>query len=166
MAASAPSRRASFASQELEGELDAMSNLPLPQLRAYWNNRWGALPAFRARDQLCRAAAYRLQAEAQGGLPTDLKRDLGALAVRFNEDRSFNPGPAINLKPGSSLVREWGGKRHEVAVTPDGFVYDGALYGSLSKVAGVITGTKWNGPVFFGVKPRKPPMTTPAKAAR
>ena len=58
------------------------------------------------------------------------------------------------LKPGSSLVREWGGARHEVAVTEEGFSYQGRVFGSLSQVAGHITGTKWNGPVFFGLKPR------------
>ncbi len=54
--------------------------------------------------------------------------------------------------PGSSLIREWHGTRHEVAVVDDGFLYQGERFRSLSKVAQRITGTKWNGPVFFGLK--------------
>ena len=60
-----------------------------------------------------------------------------------------------DLKPGSSLIREWGGQRHEVAVTHDGFAYQGEAYASLSQVAGKITGTKWNGPLFFGLRKAK-----------
>ena len=141
----------------LRDDLDQISALALPELREFWQARWGDVPAYRARDHLMRATAWRLQADVHGGLTGRLKRELADLGVRFASDRGFNPGPSIILKPGSSLVREWGGKRHEVAVVADGFVYEGEHFASMSKVATRITGTKWNGPVFFGVKPRKAP---------
>ena len=109
--------------------------------------------------------AYRIQADACGGLSGRLRRELSDLGARFAEDRGFCPGPSLSLKPGSTLVREWGGKRHEVFVVTDGFVYDGRTFRSLSQVAFAITGTKWNGPVFFGVKARKSPAVQ-GRAAR
>ena len=149
--------RGSSTSPGLAAELDQVSGMELPELRAFWNARWGDPPAYRARDHLLRALAYRLQAEAQGGLSSRLKREVADLGARFASDRGFNPTAAIVLKPGSSLVREWGGKRHEVAVVTDGYVYDGERFASLSRVANRITGTKWNGLVFFGVKARAAP---------
>src|ERR1700676_4225921 len=56
------------------------------------------------------------------------------------------------IKPGSVLVREWKGKSHRVTVLADGFVYDGDTYGHLSEIAVLITGTRWNGPRFFGLR--------------
>jgi hypothetical protein len=154
-------RAAISAEAQLLAELDAVAAMSLVELRAYWKARWGGQPAYRARDQICRAASYRLQAEMFGGLPALAKRDLAELAVRFDRDRGFSPGPAIRLKPGSALIREWGGQRHEVAVVEGGFVYQDERFASLSKLAQRITGAKWNGPVFFGLKP----ISAPAKAA-
>ena len=98
--------------------------------------------------------AYRLQIESHGDVPSPMRRRMAEHAERFAADRAYSPAPTLALKPGSSLVREWGGARHEVAVTEEGFSYQGRVFGSLSQVAGHITGTKWNGPVFFGLKPR------------
>ena len=141
--------------KKIEAELTMISDMHLTELRALWRERWGDLPAFRSRDHLARATAYRLQAVDAGDLGKVSQKRLFDLADKFKADNRFTPAPAVSLKPGSSLVREWGGKRHEVAGTGDGYRYDGRAYGSLSKIAMVITGTKWNGPVFFGVKPRK-----------
>lgn len=80
------------------------------------------------------------------------QRRLADLGCQFMADREFTPPAATALLPGSSLVREWQGQRHEVAVVAGGFLYGGEQYRSLSKVAQRITGTKWNGPVFFGLK--------------
>ncbi len=96
------------------------------------------------------ALAHRLQVEAFGDLPAYLQRRAADLAKRFMADRGFTPQATATLLPGSSLIREWQGKRHEVAVVADGFLYQGEKFRSLSKVAHHITGTKWNGPVFFG----------------
>jgi hypothetical protein len=146
-------------------DLARLGAMSLPELRAAWTARWAEPPAYRSRDSLARAMAYRLQVEAAGGLPLRVKRELQTLADKFAGDRQFDPGPNILLKSGSSLIREWGGKRHEVVVVEDGFMHQGTRYPSLSQVAKAITGTKWNGPLFFGVKPRKPP-TALARSAR
>jgi hypothetical protein len=138
----------------ISDEVRAAATLSLPDVRAAWRARWGEPPKYRSRDLLARAMAYRLQAEAFGDLPAPVRRKLADYAVKFSADRRFTPTPGPQLKPGSSLIREWKGARHEVAVTADGFEYAGQRYGSLSKVAFAITGTKWNGPRFFGLKAR------------
>jgi hypothetical protein len=138
----------------IAGEIQALQRLDLPALRAEWRRRWGDPPKLRSRDQLLRAVAYRVQVDAYGGLPATARRRLAEYAEKFSADRKFTPTPGVALKPGSSLIREWGGQRHEVAVTADGFSYLSEPYRSLSKVAHRITGTKWNGLVFFGLKPR------------
>jgi len=151
---------------QLNSELESVAGLSLQDLRAYWGGRWrDPAPGFRARDQLGRAIAYRLQADALGGLPRAIERQLAELAKRFETDRGFTPGPKAVLKPGSTLIREWGGRRHEVAVIERGFLYDGEQFASLSQLAQRITGAKWNGPVFFGVRPPKNPAAQGRRAA-
>lgn len=135
-------------SQQIQG----ITRLDLESLRAEWHRKWDEPPAFRSRELLARALAHRLQTDAFGDLPSPLQRRVNDLAQRFMADRGFTPQAATTLMPGSSLIREWQGKRHEVAVVDDGFVYQGEKFGSLSKVAHHITGTKWNGPAFFGLK--------------
>jgi hypothetical protein len=154
------SRTADAASNDeaLADEIEALTAMSLGELRGYWASRWREpAPSYRAKDQISRAIAYRLQVEAFGGLPRTAKRQLAEFATRFETDRGFTPGPNVVLKPGSALIREWGGLRHEVAVVVGGFLYDGERFASLSKLAHRITGVKWNGPVFFGVKARKVP---------
>lgn len=131
-----------------------VGHMSLPQLRNYWTERWGEVPAYRARDQILRAAAWKLQADAYGGGSTRMRRDLNNIGAKFASDQSFNPTSTGFLMRGTTLVREWAGKRHEVAVIEGGFEYDGQRYASMSAVALAITGTTWNGPVFFGVKRR------------
>jgi hypothetical protein len=133
--------------------LEAMS---LDQLRGVWRERLGgAPPKLRARELMALALAYRIQARAHGDLPGHLKRRAAEFARRFAEDRNYNPVSGPTLKPGTSLVREWRGVRHEVRVLEDGFSYLGERFSSLSEVAQRITGTKWNGLVFFDLKARK-----------
>ena len=156
---------ATTAGDSVAQELDRLSHLKLPRLRAEWLERWGDEASYRSRDQLYRAMAHRIQADAYGGLSGRLRRELSDLGARFSEDRGFSPGPSLSLKPGSSLIREGGGKRHEVFVVTGGFAFDGRTFRSLSQVAFAITGTKWNGPVFFGVKARKSPAVQ-GRAAR
>lgn len=138
---------------DLPEGLEAMS---LDQLRAAWVERIGAAPPrLRARELMALALAYRLQAKVHGDLAGPHKRRAAELARRFSEDRSFTPVPGPTLKPGSSLMKEWRGVRHEVRVLEVGFGYQGERFGSLSELAQRITGTKWNGQVFFGLKARR-----------
>ena len=135
-------------------EVRVVAAMDLPALRAAWRSRWGDVPAFRSRDLLARAMAYRLQEEAYGGVAPGLRRRLAEYAAKFSDDRAFTPTPGPVLKVGSSLIREWRGVRHEVAVTGEGFAYQDEVFRSLSQVAHRITGVKWNGHVFFGLKAR------------
>jgi hypothetical protein len=83
---------------------------------------------------------------------------------------AFEPGGKIvlprRIKPGSVLVREWKGKSHRVMVLADGFAYDGETYGNLSEIAVLITGTRWNGPRFFGLRSKTQESDEPAGPGR
>jgi hypothetical protein len=94
-----------------------------------------------------------------GGLQPELRRQLCAIAGRPRD--GGNPALAApRLKPGTKLLRDWRGHTHEVLVVDQGFVWQQVRYRSLSEIARAITGTRWSGPVFFGLKPR----TTTARA--
>jgi Protein of unknown function (DUF2924) len=138
----------------LSEEVRAVFGLSLEELRQDWAQRWGKPPKLRSRDLMARASAYKLQAEERGDLSPSLRRRVMELAKQFSADRNYSPKPGHDLKPGTALIREWQGKRHEVAVTEKGFLYRGEEHRSLSKVAGVITGGKWNGRLFFGLTER------------
>ncbi|MDO8912755.1 MAG: DUF2924 domain-containing protein [Phenylobacterium sp.] len=136
--------------------LAGLESMSLAELRATWTERLGVEPPkLRTRDLLALALAHRLQARTHGDLPGPAKRKMAELARRFTEDRSYTPTPGPALKSGSSLIKEWRGVRHEVRVLEDGFSYQGERLGSLSEAAQRITGTKWNGHVFFGLKARR-----------
>lgn len=132
-----------------------LPGMDLEELRSAWQAQLGsAPPRFRARDLLALALAYRIQSNREGGLAAPARRRLAELARKFQEDRDFRPSAGTDLKPGSSVVKEWRGMRHEVRVLADGFSYGGERFGSLSEVAARITGTKWSGPAFFGLRRR------------
>jgi hypothetical protein len=124
-------------------EVRALAHLDLPELRERWRLRFGVTPRLRSRELLAQRLAWELQAETFGGLDADISRRLrrGVGLLR----------PRSDLGDGVRLTREWGGRPHEVKVVEDGYLYAGATYRSLSKVAGVITGGKWNGRRFFGL---------------
>jgi hypothetical protein len=136
--------------------LAELSLLSLSELRRAWPADWGPAPSFRSRDLLHRAFAYRLQTQSGGQLTAARRRQLAELADRFHGDRRFTPVAGVQFKPGSALIREWRGVRHEVVVTDTGFTYAGETFTSLSKIARHITGTAWNGHIFFGLKSRPP----------
>lgn len=141
--------------QALSGEIAIVRTMSLEELRQAWRVKLGTLPPkLRSVDLLARALAHELQVKALGDLPAPLRRRANELARRFAEDPAFRPVPGPALKPGSSLIREWRGERHEVRVLEDGFSYRGEHLRSLSEVAQKITGTKWNGLIFFGLKDR------------
>lgn len=137
---------------KIAAEVQALERLDLPELREFWRGRWGAPPQLRSRDLLARACADRLQAEAFGGMSPDTRRRLADFARRFTADRSYHPISGPRLTPGCTLVREWGGRRHEVKVLQEGFGYADQTFSSLSAVAQHITGVKRSGLLFFGLK--------------
>ena len=103
-------------------------------------------PAAFSRDLLIRAVAYRLQEQVRGSLSPETKLLLDRLARGKAQAARW-------IKPGSTIVRSWGGQTHQVVVTTQGFLWNGSVHASLSEIARLITGTRWNGPRFFGLRP-------------
>src|SRR6266851_2637183 len=99
-----------------------------------------------------REIAYKMQERAHGGLAPAVKRRLSALAEEIEANGARALAPAPLLKPGTRLLREWGGKTHTVIVVDDGFEYQGERYQSLTQIARRITGAHWSGPRFFGLR--------------
>ena len=136
----------------IEAEIERIRSLGLDALRARWRSMLGAMPPMAlTKDLLVRMMAYRIQEEAFGGLDRATRKLLDGLA------QGEKPGTDVKrrLKAGTVLVREYQGERHTVTVTPDGFVWRGTTYGSLSTIARAITGTAWGGPRFFGLRSAK-----------
>ena len=127
-------------------EVRALEALDLQGLRDQWRRRYGEPPKMRSKELLARLLAWRIQADAFGGLDATTIRLLKC-------DRL--PAPKPLLTPGTCLAREWQGRRHEVDVLEKGFRYGGKDYRSLSEVARTITGTRWNGLRFFGLREQR-----------
>jgi len=136
---------------------EALTRLPTcnrAELTAEWLRLYRTKPPAQiGRNLLMAAVAYRLQEQILGGLQPELRRQLRAIAGRARHGGE----PALaapRLKPGTKLLRDWQGHTHEVLVGENGFLWQQAQYRSLSQIARAITGTRWSGPVFFGLKPR------------
>src|SRR5271168_5015034 len=145
----------------VEDEIAHLRGLDLPRLRARWQSVFRrTAPAHLTRHLLFAVLAYRLQADRFGDLDHATRQVLDrtiakevepAMAARL---ASFDQKRA-ELTPGTILVREWGRQSQRVMVMADGFAWNGQTYDSLSKVAFAITGTKWNGPRFFGLRDKE-----------
>lgn len=150
-------------------EVARLGDLDATALRALWPVWFKASPPARMqRTTLALALAYRIQAMTTGDLSKASARALDAIAVQEFGDATEVPVAVRRHKTGTKLVREYRGVVHEVAVVNDGFDWNGVRYRSLSAIARAITGTRWNGLVFFGLKAtrtRSPPAGAPLKAA-
>jgi hypothetical protein len=138
----------------VEAELDRLPTTPIVDLRKRYGELFRTEPpkAF-GPDLLRRSIAHRIQEKAYGGLSVPMRRLLDQLvkaAVAKPNGRLELPP---RIKPGSELVRMWRGRSYRVIVMADGFAHDGKTYASLSEIASDITGTRWNGPRFFGLRP-------------
>lgn len=124
------------------GELDRSG------LRVAWIEAFKKPPPHFLSMMFMRKALIReAQCRIYGGIPTNLKRALKAVA----KGKATTSAIAPTLRPGSQLIREWNGRRYHVDVTKDGYLYDGKFHKSLSAIAQLITGTTWSGPRFFGL---------------
>lgn len=147
-------------SASVEDEIARLRDLDLQGLRNRWELvRGGKASGHLPRHLLFRILAYQLQTERLGDLDAESQRIL---------DRSGSPDEASKraasakqrtntLRPGTMLGREWNGQMYRVAVLADGFAWNGKSYPSLSKIAFAITGTRWNGPRFFGLRDNDSP---------
>jgi len=132
----------------IEAEVDQIRSLGIDALRRHWRMTFGAIPPKGlTKDILRRMIAYRIQEQAFGGLDRETSKLLYHLA-KGQKPSDLNR----RLKTGTVLVREYEGARHTVTVVPDGFLWQENTYSSLSTIAQQITGTKWNGPRFFGLR--------------
>ena len=137
---------------ELEKTLERLSHARIQTLREQWRTIFGAQPpkAF-GPDLLRRSIAYKIQEDTFGRLDRATARLLRQLMEQYAENNGRIVLPR-RIRPGAVLIREWQGVRHQVTVLDDGFVYKGKPYESLSQIARLITGTRWNGPKFFGLR--------------
>ena len=142
----------------VENEIAHLRGLDLDALRARWRSQTGrAAPSHLPKSLLLRVLAYRAQAAVFGDLDKATARLLDRIADDARSGKRIEvPVPdRVGIRPGTLLVREWEGVSHRVMVMAEGFAWNGSTYPSLSKVARAITGTRWNGPRFFGLRDQK-----------
>jgi hypothetical protein len=145
-------KRKKRSSDEVEAELDALEDLAHAELKVRWKELYKIpCPPHMSRKFLLQAVAYRTQERAFGGLSKTTMRRLEGIATDLTAGKPIKqPGPKV--KPGTRLLREWQGVMHEVIVREDGVDYRDQSWPSLSAVAREITGARWSGPRFFGLK--------------
>jgi len=134
--------------------LAALKTTPMPDLKKQWRDLFETEPPPYNRTFLETRLAYRIQELAYGGLKPQTRARLAALAEQLDEGKAKRRQRRGDDRPvaGTQLIREWQGVEHVVTVVADGFEHEGRRYRSLSSVARAITGTQWNGPLFFGLR--------------
>jgi hypothetical protein len=138
--------------------LDSLLKLNKPELCGLWQQLFKRDPPLKMRKQLVRRViAYHLQEQEFGGLNNTHLRRLRQIASVLEADPNATVSTRPPIKPGTRLVREWKQQVHTVEVDQEGYQYKGARYESLSQIARLITGTRWSGPLFFGLKQSSEP---------
>src|SRR5689334_13434434 len=138
-------------SKSVLAQIVALKSLDAQALKARWRELFETEPPPYNRKFLESRIAYRVQELAFGGLRPETVERLAAMAAHIGEKGARRTRRA-EQRPvaGTRLVREWKGVEHSVTVQDSGFEYQGRPYQSLSAIARLITGTRWNGPLFFG----------------
>jgi hypothetical protein len=157
------------AQSSIKDEIAHLRGLDLKSLRSRWQGVFQTpAPAHLTQHLLFAVIAYRIQADRFGDLDHATKQMLDKMAAK-------EAGPALSVRlasfdqkrakltPGTVLVREWDRQSQRVMVLADGFAWNGQTYDSLSKVAFAISGTKWNGPRFFGLRDKGDRSSTEAQ---
>ena len=140
-------------SEKLANELAGLERLSGEKLNQHFKIMYRADPPPRMRRALLiQALAYRMQEKALGGLKPATQRSLARAADDATARRTLRTARERTIKPGTSLLREWHGVQHRLTVLEDGVLFGGERYRSLSEVARKITGSRWSGPLFFGLK--------------
>jgi hypothetical protein len=141
-------------------EITRLRGLDSNDLQTRWRTVFRQkAPPHLSRHLLFRILAYELQAELFGSLAPEYGRVLDRpLAFRASDvGAEKQASRRTKIQKGAILVREWNGRVHRVAALADGFAWNGRTYPSLTKAAFAITGTRWNGPRFFGLRDKRPP---------
>ena len=138
--------------EALAAEIEDLSKADIKELRERWKTMYGRAPSPEiGRSFLTRAIAYRLQERAYGGLKPSTRRLLARVAEETATGSSKSPQTQM-AQSGTILIREWQGTAHRVTMLDDGVSFNGKRYRSLSEVAREITGSRWSGPRFFGLR--------------
>ncbi len=136
---------------DLETQLVTLQDLDTNALKEHWRQLYGTEPPKRmSQNLLQKAVAYKLQEKVYGGLSPAIRRQLRQMSQDLRQGKKVSV--PVSIKPGTRLVRSWQGKAHTVIIQGEGFHYEGQMYRSLSAIAKSITGTQWNGRLFFGLK--------------
>lgn len=148
----------------LAAKVAQLPQLSADELAAMYEDLFGIEPPIRRHTWLWRRVAWRLQFDERGGLSREATERLLKLAEEYpapSEDRrrTTTPAPGIRrarmITPGTIFEREYKGRMIRVSALADGFEWEGVTYSSLSAVAKAVTGSAWNGRMFFGLTKRK-----------
>jgi len=141
--------------KSIDVEVACLRDLDVGALRTRWHTVFRRRPPpHLPRHLLFRVLAYRLQADHLGDLDAESQRLLDHSGSPENAGQRATDlnRPTAEVRPGTMLAREWNGQMQRVAVLANGFGWNGKTYPSLSQIAFAITGTRWNGPRFFGLR--------------
>ena len=143
-------------SEKLTQELKDLETQGDDGLKDRWRGLYGTQPPKNIhRSLLIAAVAHRMQEKALGALKSTVRRHLMQAVNNPATPRLSPHSPSLRPRAGTVLVRDWGGVTHQAKVLEDGILFRSKRYKSLSEVARVITGTRWSGPLFFGLKSAK-----------
>jgi len=138
---------------DVQNQLAILPKMSKAQLLNLWREHFNKIaPSQVRRELLVRILAYKIQEKAFGGLRNTTRRRLRQLADALEANPSAALPNVRRIKPGTRLIRQWQGKTHQVTVGEADYEYSGQRYASLSEIARLITGTRWSGPLFFGLK--------------
>lgn len=140
-------------------QLAELERMPFAGLRKQWQELFGGEPPGYNRTFLIKRLSYRIQERAYGGIKPETRAELDRMLNEEGYDELGRLGPKEapriredQIVPGTTLIRYWKGERHTVTVLDEGFEYLGQPHKSLSAIAKKISGTKWSGPAFFGLR--------------
>jgi DUF2924 family protein len=149
-------RRSPKPADTISQELAKLKSASIRELKQQWRRLYGSEPPHRiSRELLLRAVAYRIQEQALGGLKPSTRKLLERLASDARRGRPLRLSPNAPASVGTVLMRDWQGVTHEVRVLDRGVLYKRNRYRSLSEVARLITGSRWSGPLFFGLRSKR-----------
>jgi Protein of unknown function (DUF2924) len=142
--------------QDISRRIAQLTSFSRQKLLNLWQKEYGRpAPTGIRRTLLAPFLAYRIQENAYGGLAASTRTELRRIARDLEKGTaSASSAPRTRIKAGSRIVRMWRGQAHEIFVTESGYEHRGTNYPNLSQIARKITGTRWSGPAFFGLRKR------------
>ena len=141
--------------EQIRCEIAALADLTIDELKERWRSTYNCAPPGRSsRKLLVSAIAYRVQEQVLGGLKPSVRTMLERVSANSSASRVPPSTPDTKASTGTVLIRDWRGQSHRVTVLERGVSYRQRNYRSLSEVARIITGTRWSGPRFFGLRSR------------